>query len=53
MFTPSLSSNVKPKINKFLPDDFDIIEEGEIPSIDMIQKIKDEPYVTKIKFKYL
>ena len=53
MFTPSLSSNVKPKINKFLPDDFDIIEEGEIPSIDMIQKIKDEPYITKIKFKYL
>ena len=53
MFTPSLSSNVKPKINKFLPDDFDIIEEGEIPSIEMIQKIKDEPYVTKIKFKYL
>ena len=53
MFTPSLSSNVKTKINKFLPDDFDIIEEGEIPSIDMIQKIKDEPYVTKIKFKYL
>ena len=53
MFTPSLSSNIKPKINKFLPDDFDIIEEGEIPSIEMIQKIKDEPYVTKIKFKYL
>ena len=53
MFTPSLSSNTKPKINKFLPDDFDIIEEGEIPSIDMIQKIKDEPYITKIKFKYL
>ena len=53
MLTPSLSSNVKPKINKFLTDDFDIIEEGEIPSIDRIQKIKDEPYVTKIKFKYL
>ena len=53
MFTPSLSSNIKPKINKFLSDDFDIIEEGEIPSIEMIQKIKDEPYVTKIKFKYL
>ena len=53
MFTPSLSSNVKPKINNFLPDDFDIIEEGEIPSIHMIQKRKDEPYVTKIKFKYL
>ena len=53
MFTPSFSSNIKPKINKFLSDDFDIIEEGEIPSIEMIQKIKDEPYVTKIKFKYL
>ena len=53
MFTPSFSSNIKPKINKFLSDDFDIIEEGEIPSIEMIQKIKDEPYITKIKFKYL
>ena len=53
MFTPSLSSNIKPKINKFISDDFDIIEEGEIPSIDMIQKAKDEPYITKIKFKYL
>ena len=38
---------------KIFSDDFDIIEEGEIPSIDMIQKIKDEPYITKIKFKYL
>ena len=38
---------------KIFSDDFDIIEEGEIPSIEMIQKIKDEPYVTKIKFKYL
>ena len=53
MFTPSLSSNIKPKTNKPPSDDFDIIEEGEIPSIEMIQKIKDEPYVTKIKFKYL
>ena len=38
---------------KIFPDDFDIIEEGEIPSIDMIQKTKDEPNITKIKFKYL
>ena len=45
--------NVKPIRKVLLPDDFDIIEEGEIPSIDTNQKIKDDAYDKKIKFKYL